>query len=756
VISATTGITTTNIKIVASRGQANMRLGNIDEAISDFTHALTLSPTQSSITTLNEKIAKLIHIRGKIHLDNGQIDEAVDDFSCAVNHPDATSLTKCKAIMSHIKAGVVSDTAIAPPPFPSNMREWCNNTLLHEASSELDSAGPLKDAAVKFIRNFCAWDYKGNDLDMAEVLALFHFNPNNQNLHENGSLYSGDKNCTPRSPTSGPFCEIWARTWSYVFKLNLNDANTLTMQQVAWGDFINLDGDSDEATNSAKSAKFAEMVEETELLNLEFILENIDQLPNVKYMIICSNAAWEFYQKHMSKFPSRIEVLQDRSLVHTCLMSQTIGITYRQAFTLVNAIVDIQSKLIGLKTPPTVTEEVVRSIIGAKINSRTSDQYMYVGIRNGKIVLCASGCDAFEQLLINEGATTSNFPNQPTIQSNMDAGVSTLHAGLEVEMHTFDSPVVASLDTGPQEDIDEYKKWSKCTEKRQGYDGVRISSCITNVYVARYGPNNVIIFYSPDGCEELKNMIKKSGGAFAIFPSQADLKSGNAKEVAGLKIEMYAFDSKEAVELRSMNYGAQINTDAYKKCVEVWKKPKLFVHEVDLDTHRVVSVIGDPVSTLSGLNNCGNINITDKGTSTVNKELKKIDLNLGGTSKPHWSDHEKAMDSIDKGLSLFIYLRIDEQVPGCHVVSHASGDSYHLPFILAGVQLDPEENATVKGETVGILALDEDDFNAKVAKLKVLPKNERLNYNDTTDSKYLISSLFLWIQTLKLPLTSQY
>jgi hypothetical protein len=34
------------------------------------------------------------------------------------------------------------------------------------------------------------------------------------------------------------------------------------------------------------------------------------------------------------------------------------------------------------------------------------------------------------------------------------------------------------------------------------------------------------------------------------FPTQADLESGNDKEVAGLKLEMYACDSKEAVEFR--------------------------------------------------------------------------------------------------------------------------------------------------------------------------------------------------------------
>ena len=270
--------------------------------------------------------------------------------------------------------------------------------------------------------------------------------------------------------------------------------------------------------------------------------------------------------------------------------------------------------------------------------------------------------------------------------------------------------------------------------------GTRINSRTDDdkVYVARYGSDKEIIFYSPDGRDEMENMIREKGGTFRMenFPTQAELESGSVKEVTGLKIEMYAFDSKEAVELRSMNYGAQINTDAYKKWVEVWKKPQLFIHEVDLDTHRVVSVIGDPVSTLIGLNNCGNINITESSTSTVNKELKKIDLNLGGTSKPHWSDYEKAMDSIDEGLSLLIWLRIENQVPGANV--HESGGyvSYHIPFILSGAQLDPGTKATVECKEVGVLALDEDDLKAEVAKLKILPKNKRIKFGDNGKCKF--------------------
>ena len=272
--------------------------------------------------------------------------------------------------------------------------------------------------------------------------------------------------------------------------------------------------------------------------------------------------------------------------------------------------------------------------------------------------------------------------------------------------------------------------------------GTRINSRTDMVYVARYGPNEEIIFYSPDGCEDMKDMIREKGGALTNFPSQADLKSGNVKEVAGLTIEMHAFDSREAVKFRDMEPGAQTGTPQYEEWEEMVKKPKLFVHSVDPGTHLVVSVIGDQASAISQLNNCGNINITEKIASTVNGELKKIDLNFGRGAKPSWHNWKKAKKSIEKGLSVLIYLRIDKKVPGCNVVSHPSGDSYHLPFILSAVQLDSGKEATVKCEKVGVLALSEDDLKAKADKLKVLPQNKRLKFKDTSYSKSTVSVLF--------------
>jgi len=478
--------------------------------INELNHALASSQSPEEKKVLHQKIAVCINVLGEVRLKKGYIKEAAEDFQRVLKFSDAKYSTKMNAIRNHAKADILHETRLAPLLLPAEMLDFCGNDTFHKASSELTSAGPLRDDAEKSNRNFCAWDCKipnapdslheqvtaSPPVDVVTppviqvpesqqsiveqaiteepkkiIVALFHFTSNkNHNLHENGSLYSGGKNCHPFSPTSGPFVELLANALTHGFNVDGQNALPITMNQIVWGDIFNLDGDFDEASNTKKKDAFEQLVEDTEEDNLKFILENIKLLGDDTevYMIIFSNASWKFYQKYKSKFPPNVKVLQDRSLVHTCLMSQTIGITERQAVTLVNVMIKTQSKMIGVDTPE-VDGELVRKVIGpGRINSRDCDKYVYAGRYNEKIILVGGGCKAFEQLLIDEEATTSGFPNQPTIQHNMENGIVTKHAGVEVEIHPFDSDEVVSLQTGPQDDVhkSDYDQWYKCSEKR--------------------------------------------------------------------------------------------------------------------------------------------------------------------------------------------------------------------------------------------------------------------------------------------------
>ena len=704
---------------------------------------------------------------GEVRLEKGYIKEAAEDFQRVLKFSDAKYSTKMNAFRNHAKANILHETRfetrLAPLLLPVEMLDFCNNDTFHEASSKLTSAGPLKASAEKSNRNFGAWDckVKGAPDSLHEqvaatppvdavttpviqvpeaqqsiveqaitqepkkiLLALFHYISNSKfELHENGSLYSGGKNCHPFSPTSGPFVEAWANALTHGFQIDGQNALPISMNQIVWGDIFNLDGDFDDATNAQKRAAFEQLVEDTEAHNLEFVLENIKLLgvDTEVYMLIFSNASWKFYQKYKSKFPPNVKVIQDRSLVHTCLMSQTIGITERQAFTLVNVLIKTQSKMIGVDAPE-VNGELVRKVIGpGRINSTSADKYVYVGWYNEKIILVGSGCVSFERLLIDEEATTHNFPNQPTIQHNMENGKATEHAGLKLEIYPFDDPVVASLETGPQdhEHKSEYDRWYNCSEKRQGYTGARISSRETNAYVAIY--NKKIIFYSPDGVRELRAMLRKEGATFKhdTFPSQKELENGQGYEVVKLEltIKMYASNSAEAAKFRdTMKPGPQKSDEFEEWKDKMTTEAELILHSVKPDTIEVAYWYDESITSLNQFKNKekdviekSGLKMNDGTSVKLNKNLEKIGLKFGdkcSSASSKWAKVDKAKESIKGEKAILVWLSVKESTTGRKKREGRGPVTYQLPFILSGLQLEPGHKASVVLDENG-LVLDE-------------------------------------------------
>ena len=731
--------------------------------------ALASSQLPEEKKVLRQNIAVCINILGKVRLENGRIKEAAEDFQRVLDIPDATYSTMMNAIRNHAKANHISHIQqkprLAPLQLPANIMKYCDNKTFHKASSELGSAGPLKADAEKSNRNFGAWDCKAegapdslreqvaasppydavtppvSQVEVQQsmeqaitqeptkiVVALFHYISNSKfDLHVHGSLYSGGLLCHPFSPTSGPFIELWTNSLAHVFQFDIQNALPFSMNQIVWGDIFNLDGGPDEATNAKTRAAFEKLVEETEENNLEFVLENIKLLGDDTevFMLIFSNASWKFYQKYKSKFPSNVKVIQGRSLVHTCLMSQTIGITERQAFTLVDATIKTQSLMLGVDTPE-VDGELVRKVIGpGRINSRECDKYVYVGRYNRVIILVGGGCVAFKQLLEDEGAPTTDFPNQATILSNMENGTATEHAGLELEIHPFDSDEVVSLQTGPQDDVhkSEYDQWYKCSEKRQGYTGDRISSRDTTVYVAIY--NKKIIFYSPNGVKELKRMIRKEGATFneSIFPTETELKKGQGYEVVELTIKMYASNSAEAAKFRdTMKPGPQ-KSDEF----EEWKdknitNAELILHSVKPNTIEVANWFDESITSLRQFTDGEKDVIKKSGIKiarnsvprNLNSDLGKVGLKIGfvqGSKKPSWDNVAKAKKSIEGEKAILMWLNVKEGTDGA-VPKKGQGvplNTFHAPFILSGLQLEPGHEASVVLDKKGIEVLDKND-----------------------------------------------
>jgi len=793
-----------NIKMIYSRGNASMRMGKYQEALTDFNVALTLTPSEPEMDMLNRNIAictkhlpvsidvsddlkmyetieeddsptptndmiecmmameeeeydevvriasdiistdptsKWFHIRGLAHQVLGNYKDALNDYM------DADSLDPTDEIRTVLNARgkecveklkdfnlfkMISDSTVPP----ESLKDFSKNDILKARRFfEHDNLENLAKTTLGNISRFIPVTTNSASTNYTRCGVVGSFPVTGQHAEEYGPLHGRGRNVIPQGPTPFEFFRAMRVLLMQHHGISSELANIIAMHSFVWLDFVPFTLDKKASTEGVDHENYETLKNGCEGAVVKYISDVVAQL-HLTHIVVIGRHAKEFVEKHRDKlFSSEVKVYY---CLHPSKMS--MGASNHEVFDTLTTMNKMIYDLRGEECKP-INIEFMENNFQTYIRDNVcgtggSDEYVYVGERDGVPVLYERSRTAFERLLSDKDAFHSHIPNQATIQSNMEEGTPTHFAGLDIKIYKFDSKDAPSLEFGAQTGTSQYEEWFKCPEK-----------CLyPMVYVARYGPKKVITHYAT-GHVEMKDMIRKDGGTFRDenFPTRADFESGNVKEVAGLRIEMYRSDSDEAVKFRDMEPGAQTDTDEFKEWEEKVKSPQIYAHAVDLDTLSVVSVIGNAVSTIIGLNNCGNIDITKNIASEVNGELEKIGLKIesGGSTKPGWDNWEEAMKSIEKGLSVLIYLRIENQVPGAHVVKcNRRKDSYHLPFILAGVQLDPGKEATVECEAVGVPALDENDFKTEAAKLKVLPKNKRIDLG-RGNSKYSLCFLFV-------------
>jgi len=385
VISATKG-NTTNIKLVICRGQANMRLGNLDDAISDFEHALTLSPTSAESATINEKIAKwkctkamreerydeairhatdvisinptskCYYLRGLAYEELNRYKDAHEDYKLAhtLNPPEDLKsvlnekLYECMMILcGHYSESHSTHQSVLTmlPDTASPLLDWSDNNLLDVAASELNTFPPLQAVAEDENRNICTPSTLSNSLNVPEVMLYVHFPPNYGELHIKGILNTGGRNCLPNGNVSvNTMYNTWSTSYSYFFHIPPKQAIPMTIQQLVWCDFLALDGDKDWATDSEKRKDYKRVRGLVDHLSVPFIHDVTELVSNVKYGLVLGDDPWEMFNTHKEDLIPEgrvIDVPQTRSVSHPCVFAPkcAYGCTLRQGREFLESIV---------------------------------------------------------------------------------------------------------------------------------------------------------------------------------------------------------------------------------------------------------------------------------------------------------------------------------------------------------------------------------------------------------------------------------
>ena len=141
---------------------------------------------------------------------------------------------------------------------------------------------------------------------------------------------------------------------------------------------------------------------------------------------------------------------------------------------------------------------------------------------------------------------------------------------------------------------------------------------------------------------------------------------------------------------------------------------ELILHLVKPDTNMVANWFDEPITSLRQFTDGekdvikkSGIKISTSVPPNLNPDLGKVGLKIGfvrGSKKPSWDNVAKAKKSIEGEKAILMWLNVKEGTDGA-VPKKGQGvppNTFHAPFILSGLQLEPGHEASVVLDEYGI------------------------------------------------------
>jgi len=519
--------------MIYSRGNANMRMGRYQEALTDFNVALTLSPSEPEMDMLNRNIvictkhlpvsidvsndlkmyetikeddsptptndmiecmtamkegryddairlasdiisstptSKWYHIRGLAHQALGNYKDAFNDYNHAeslnptdnikkvLNDRGGECLEKLKDFNLFERIG---DSTVPP----ESLKNFGKNDILK--ARRFLKQDNLEKSAKKRLGNskrFIPVRTKSASTNYTRCGVVGSFPVTGQHAEEHGPLYSRGRNVIPQGPTPLEFFRAIRVLLMQHHGVSSELANIIAMHSFVWFDFVPFTLDKEASTKGVDHENYEKLKKGCEGSVIKYINDAATQL-HLTHIMVIGRHAKEFVEKHRDKlFSPEVKVYY---CLHPSKMS--MGASNREVFDALTSMNKMIYDLRGEECKPINTELMennfqtyIRDNIGG---TGGSGEYVYVGERDGVPILYERSRSAFERMLIANGATTSYIPTQVTILSDMAAGRSTRHAGLDIKIYKFDSADAPSLEFGAQTKKPKYQEWFECSEK---------------------------------------------------------------------------------------------------------------------------------------------------------------------------------------------------------------------------------------------------------------------------------------------------
>jgi len=324
----------------------------------------------------------------------------------------------------------------------------------------LDGAASLKkvEDTLGELAHFIHTESKARKKVYMKILAILHFPPDDQNMHEDGNMTTGGANQLPTNPTLRTLYYLAISVLMAQFGVSYPVALVTAINTIVPTDVIPFTlphnaastGNADYIKAKKESAKAATLI------------DNLAREYGFTHTIVLGEYPWEFYNTYLKDLDSfeniTLLLLQKFALVHPSAMLSPEKNTIRQVFELVFVLCAMFSDISGPEVEPvrdiTLDDDITTlnyaqfgldTYIKLGRGKRTGQFFYYAWFGSGtsrRLIFLARNREDMESLITNElesitippgtwNGTEPNFPTQPTLVNG------TWGIGLPVSEETY-------------------------------------------------------------------------------------------------------------------------------------------------------------------------------------------------------------------------------------------------------------------------------------------------------------------------------
>ena len=273
----------------------------------------------------------------------------------------------------------------------------------------------------------------------------------------------------PQNPSVFEFFNKVANIISLEYDVGLVTATKIWTQISLWVDFIPITLDADSADNGGTKL-FKDTKKACSPHSKEYIRGILQNLPNVKCIIVLGNEAWGFVQEmrkdHM--ISPDIKIFQHSPVMHPTHILKG-GVTQREARWFYECIRDTINYLVDGPASKVVSKDTLQNNVRTVFVNCVKDDYkgnfIYRGIDNGKLLFIVRGYEEMKKLI--RSYPGGSIPDEfPTFGEFVASDVNFEFRDLEIELVWFEDHDY-SLEFGVHNERD-MKAWVRKAKEMRG------------------------------------------------------------------------------------------------------------------------------------------------------------------------------------------------------------------------------------------------------------------------------------------------